>query len=99
MVVLKEVRRVVAMLANENNDLGAYGGLRGGSQQVCTQYATRMMADIYHVVQPGGRHTVCGLRISRVMSERANTLQLVNEVRNNLTICKHCERIRKQDGE
>ena len=85
------------MLANENNDLGAYGGLRGGSRQVFTQYATRVMTDIYHRVQPGGKHTICGLRVSRVISERANTLQLVNEVPNNLTICKHCDRIQKQD--
>ena len=87
----------VAMLANEKNDLGGYGGLRGGSRQVYTQYATRFMTDIYHVVQPGGKHTLCGLRVSRVISERANTLQLMLELPNNVTLCKHCERIRKQD--
>lgn len=85
------------MLANEKNDLGGYGGLRGGSRQVYTQYATRLMTDIYHVVQPGGKHTVCGLRVSRVISERANTLQLMQELPSNVTLCKHCERIRKQD--
>ena len=84
------------MLANEKNDLGGYGGLRGGSR-VLAQYATRLMTDIYHLVQPGGNHTVCGLRVSRVMGPRANMLQLVYEVPNNLTMCKHCDRIRKQD--
>lgn len=86
------------MLANDTNDLGAYGGLRGGGQ-VYAQYATRMMTDIYHLVQPGGKHTLCGLRISRVTSEKANTLQLVTKLINNLTICKHCERIRGQESE
>ena len=83
------------MLANGTNDLGVYGGLRGG--QGFAQYATRLMTDIYHLVQPSGRYTVCGLRISRVVSEKANTLQLVTEITNNRTLCKHCDRIRKQD--
>jgi len=62
-------------------------------------YATRMMTEIYHLVQPRGQHTLCGLRISRITSERkTNTLQLVNDVTPNLTICKHCERIKTQDG-
>jgi hypothetical protein len=62
-------------------------------------YATRMMAEIYHLVQRGGQHTLCGLRISRVMSERkTNTLQLVNDLTPNLAICKHCERIKGQDA-
>ncbi len=61
-------------------------------------YATRLMTDIHHLVQPGGQHTLCGLRISRVTAERkANTLQLVAAVPANLTICKHCERIKAQD--
>ena len=61
-------------------------------------YATRLMTEIYHLVQPGGQHTLCGLRVSRVTSERkTNTLQLVSELQPNLTICKHCERIRAQD--
>ena len=56
------------------------------------------MTEIYHLVQPGGQHTLCGLRISRVTTERkTNMLQLVAEVQPNLTICKHCERIREQD--
>jgi hypothetical protein len=62
-------------------------------------YATRMMTEIYHLVQPSGQHTLCGLRISRVMSERkTNTLQLVNDLTPNLAICKHCERIKGQDA-
>lgn len=85
------------MLANDTNDLGAYGGLRGG-RQLYVEYATRLMTDIYHLVQPGGKHTLCGLRISRVTGPKANTLQLVYEVPNNLTMCKHCNRIRGQDG-
>jgi len=61
-------------------------------------YATRMMTEIYHLVQPGGQHTLCGLRISRITSERkTNMLQLVNNLTPNLTICKHCERIQRQD--
>jgi hypothetical protein len=61
-------------------------------------YATRVMTEIYHLVQPGGQHTLCGLRIIRVSSERkTNMLQLAYDVQPNLTICKHCERIREQD--
>ena len=61
-------------------------------------YATRMMSEIYHLVQPSGQHTLCGLRISRVMSERkTNMLQLVPEMQPKPAICKHCERIRQQD--
>ena len=66
--------------------------------QIHSMYATRLMAEIYHLVQPGGKHTLCGLRVSRVTSERkTNMLQLVSELPPNLTICKHCERIRGQD--
>ena len=61
-------------------------------------YATRLMTEIYHLVQPVGQHTLCGLRISRIRAERkTNMLQLVDDVQPNLTICKHCERIREQD--
>jgi hypothetical protein len=67
------------------------------ARQVNAMYATRLMTEIYHLVQPGG-HTLCGLRVSRVTSERkTNTLQLVREVPANLTICKHCERIQGQE--
>jgi len=62
-------------------------------------YATRLMAEMYHLVLRGGQHTLCGLRISRVMSERkTSTLQLVNDLTPDLTICKHCERIQRQDS-
>jgi hypothetical protein len=61
-------------------------------------YATRLITEIYHLVLPGGQHTLCGLRVSRVASERkTNTLQLVSEVPPKLTICKHCERILGQE--
>jgi hypothetical protein len=67
-------------------------------KEVKPMYATRLLTEIYHLVQPGGQHTLCGLRISRVMSERKTaTLQLVPEVQPHLAICKHCERIRGQD--
>ena len=86
------------MLVNENKGVDASRAVRNSSRQVYGMYATRLMTEIFHLVQPGGKHTVCGLRISRVMSERkTNTLQLVNELSSNLTICKHCERIRGQD--
>lgn len=56
------------------------------------------MTDIYHLVQPDGQHTLCGVRISRVTSERkASTLQLVKDVSSNQTICKHCKRIQRQE--
>ena len=68
------------------------------SKEVNAMYATRLMNDIYHLVQPGGRHTLCGLRISRVTSERkANMLQLVEDPEPDFTICKHCKRISGQD--
>ena len=62
-------------------------------------YATRMLSDIYHLVQPSGQHTLCGLRISRVMSERKTSmLQLVDQAQADISICKHCKRIREQDS-
>ena len=68
------------------------------TDQLRAMYATRLMTEIYHLVQPGGQHTLCGLRISRVISERkSNTLQLVSEATGDVTICKHCERISGQD--
>ena len=62
-------------------------------------YATRLMTEIYHLVQPPRTaYDYVDLRISRVMSERkTNMLQLVNDVTPDLTICKHCERIKRQD--
>ena len=73
---------------------------RGESQPARhAMYATRLMTEIYHLVEPGGQHTFCGLRVSRITSERkTNTLQLVSELQPNLTICKHCERIQGQEN-
>lgn len=74
------------------------GSVADSVRQIDVMYATRLMTDIYHLVQPGRQHTLCGLRISRVTSERkTNTLQLVNDLTPNLSICKHCERIQRQD--
>jgi len=82
----------------ERNDLDLSRSGAHSTRQVHAMYATRLMTEIYHLVQPGGQHTLCGLRVSRVTSERkTNTLQLVSELQPNLTICKHCERIRSQD--
>jgi len=56
------------------------------------------MTEIYHLVQPAEKQTVCGLRTSRVRSARkANTLQLVDELSGNVIICRHCKRIQGQD--
>ena len=78
------------------SDLSRSGS--SSARQIHPMYATRLMTEIYHLVQPGGQHTLCGLRISRVTSERkTNTLQLVSEVLGDVTICKHCERIRGQE--
>ena len=85
---------------SESKATMAYPGHAPESRrQLDAMYATRLMTEIYHLVQPGRQHTLCGLRISRVMSERkTNTLQLVNDLTPNLTICKHCERIKGQDS-
>jgi len=81
------------------DDLGSSRGGSNSARQINAMYATRLMTDIYHLVQPTGQHTLCGLRISRLMSERkASTLQLVTEVAPDLTICKHCDRIQKQES-
>ncbi len=61
-------------------------------------YAVRPINEIYHVVTRGGQDTLCGLRVSRIASDRTgNRLQLVNELPTNKTICKHCERIQNQE--
>ena len=86
------------MSVPDNSNIRASGNLQRSVQQPYAMYATRLMTDIYHLVQPGGQHTLCGLRISRITSGRkANTLQLVSEAPPNLTICKHCERIKNQE--
>ena len=58
-------------------------------------YATKFLTQIYHLVQPGGNHTLCGLRVSRVPmgAKLPGNLQLVQEVPNGKAICKHCERL------
>jgi hypothetical protein len=58
-------------------------------------YATKFLTQIYHLVQPGGNHTLCGLRVSRVPlgAKLPGNLQLVDEVPGGKTICKHCERL------
>lgn len=87
-----------AMLVNERNSVALSRDTGNSVRQVNSMYATRLMTEIYHLIQPGGKHTLCGLRISRVISERkANTLQLVSELSTKSTICKHCERIDGQD--
>ena len=61
-------------------------------------YAIRTLNEIYHLVTRGDQHTLCGLRVSRITSDRnGNRLQLVSEVPNDMAICKHCERIKNQD--
>jgi hypothetical protein len=86
------------MIERVHNDLNLSRGGTNSVRQINAMYATRLMTEIYHLVQPGGQHTLCGLRVSRVTSDRkTNTLQLVSELQPNLTICKHCERIRGQE--
>ena len=83
------------MIERVRNDFGGSTAAR----QIHAMYATRLMTEIYHLIQPGGQHTLCGLRISRVTSERkTNTLQLVSQLPANPTICKHCERIQGQEN-
>ena len=91
--------QVEIIMVLEQNDLDLSRVRNNVARQIHARYATRVMTGIYHLVQPSGQHTLCGLRISRVTSERkTNTLQLVNGLSANLTICKHCERIRGQES-
>lgn len=63
-------------------------------------YAVRPINEIYHLVTRGGQDTLCGLRVSRIASDRTgNRLQLVNELPADKNICKHCERIKSQETE
>lgn len=62
-------------------------------------YAIRPINDIYHLVTRGGQDTLCGLRVSRIASDRmGGRLQLVQELPADKTICKHCQRINNQDN-
>lgn len=68
--------------------------------QLIVMYAIRPINDIYHLVTRGGQDTLCGLRVSRITSDRTgNRLQLVYDRPAERTICKHCERINNQDSE
>lgn len=67
--------------------------------QVSVMYAIKFSTETYHLVQRGGQDTLCGLRVSRVSSERnAGGLQMVGELPVTKKICKHCERIKGQDN-
>ena len=69
------------------------------ASQPFVMYAIRPINDIYHLVTRGGQDTVCGLRVSRISSDRiGNRLQLSNQMPVDRSICKHCERIKSQDG-
>ena len=65
---------------------------------VAEVYAIKLSTEVYHLVQRGGQDTFCGLRVSRVSSERnGGGLQMVGELPTAKKICKHCERIKSQD--
>ena len=67
--------------------------------EVVAMYAIKSTTDVYHLVQRGGQDTFCGLRVSRVSSVRnAGGLQRVGELPATKKVCKHCERIKNQDG-
>ena len=73
-------------------------GATRSAPQLFVMYAIRPINDIYHLVTRGGKDTLCGLRVSRISSDRTgNRLQLVYEMPSDKTICKHCERINGQD--
>ena len=67
--------------------------------EVVAMYAIKLTTEVYHLVQRRGQDTLCGLRVSRVSSERnGGGLQMVGELPTSKKICKHCERI-KSKGE
>ena len=87
------------MIETMRDDLDLFRSGNNAARQFKAMYATRLMTEIYHLVQPGGKTTLCGLRVSRVTSGRkTNTLQLVSELQPNLAICKHCDRIQGQEN-
>jgi hypothetical protein len=61
-------------------------------------YATKLVNQIYHLVTPGGNHTLCGLRVSNlpIGAKLPGNLQLVEKIPPSKTVCKHCERIENQ---
>jgi hypothetical protein len=67
-------------------------------RDVVGMYAIKLTTNVYHLVQRGGQDTFCGLRVSRVSSERnAGGLQMVGELPATKKVCKHCDRIKSQD--
>lgn len=84
------------MLAGDNSSPEA---LTTPAPQAFVKYAIRPINEIYHLVTRGGQNTMCGLRVSRIISDRPGSrLQLVPEVPSGRTICKHCYRIQRQDA-
>jgi len=71
----------------------------GPVAEVVGMYAIKFTTDVYHLVQRGGQDTLCGLRVSRVSTARAGGLQMVGELPLAKKVCKHCERIKSQDGQ
>lgn len=83
-----------------NQEKNSSRGMTSSAPQLLIMYAVRPINDIYHLVTRGGQDTVCGLRVSRIASDRTgNRLQLVHDVPPGRAICKHCERIKNQDNE
>ena len=69
----------------------------GPVTEVVAMYAIKLTTEVYHLVQRRGQDTLCGLRVSRVSSERnGGGLQMVGELPTTKKICKHCERIKSQ---
>ena len=70
----------------------------GRVREVVGMYAIKLTTGVYHLVQRGGQDTLCGLRVSRVSSERnGGGLQMVGQMPTTKKICKHCERIKNQE--
>ena len=68
--------------------------------QLIAMYAIRPINEIYHLVTRGGQDTLCGLRVSRITFDRTgNRLQLIYEMPADRNICKHCERIKRQESD
>lgn len=73
-------------------------GVAQSVPELFEMYAVRPTNEIYHLVTRSGHDTLCGLRVSRIASDRTgNRLQLIPELPTEKTICKHCERIRNQE--
>src|SRR5919199_5826536 len=47
--------------------------------EVYAMYAIKITTDVYHLIQRGGQHTLCGLRVSPLISVRnGGRLQMVD---------------------